>query len=285
MPTLKFPAVVSSLALVATAFIAGGATTSSAHAATEAAAPVAVSISGTRRITMPTTVQPGVTEFEVTSAKSSGFQLLSLADGYTVDDAEADIKQGLDRGKLSALRRFERKTMLVGGVASVPDRPTSFWVDLEPGTYVALDTQGRTNASKWVSFTAAGADTGASMPSGATVKAVRSASWSKKPGSIPHKGTLTFKNRSDQNHFLIMVKMRKGATIADVKEFLMTEAGPPPVDFRTSLDSAVISPGHTVAFDYKLPRGTYAMLCFWPDASMRGMPHALMGMARTIRLT
>ena len=102
--------------------------------------------------------------------------------------------------------------------------------------------------------------------------------------SIPRKGTLTFKNRSTSNHFVAMAKMNKGATLADVKEFLMTEEGKPPVDFRYAIDSAAISPGHDVAFDYKLPAGTYVMLCFWQDADMGGMPHALMGMVRTIKL-
>ena len=81
-----------------------------------------------------------------------------------------------------------------------------------------------------------------------------------------------------------MTKMTKGATLADVKEFLMTEEGPPPVDFSKSFDSAVISPGHDLTVQYKLPAGTYALLCFWPDASMGGMPHASMGMVRTIKL-
>ena len=249
-----------------------------------AAAAVNVSISGTRMVTMPAVVQPGVNRFRVTSAKPSGFQIIQLHEGYTVAEAEADVKAGLDGGKLKALRRFEANVTLVGGVPSAPGRTARFWVDLAPGDYIALDTYARTNAAKWFGFTAAGADTGAVMPQGATVKAVKSAKWSKRPAAIPNRGTLTFKNRSSQNHFLILVKMKQGATLQDLKEFLMSEEGPPPFIFRYSLESAVISGGESVAFKYRLPRGTYAMMCFWPDASMGGMPHALMGMLRTIRL-
>ena len=273
--------------MVLTAGTLTGSTAGAAGQAAEretAAAAVTVSISETRRITMPATVQPGVNRFKVTSAKRSGFQIIRLHEGYTVDEAEADIKAGLDRGRLKALRRFEANVTLIGGVPSIPGRTARFWVDLAPGDYIALDTFGRTNAAKWVGFTAVGADTGAVMPQGPTVKAVKSARWSKRPGSIPHKGTLTFKNRSSQNHFLFLVKMKKGATLQDVKQFLTTEGGPPPVNFRHSIDSAVISGGERVAFKYRLPRGTYAMMCFWPDSSMGGMPHALMGMMRTIRL-
>lgn len=274
--------------MVLTAGALTGSTAGAAGQAAEretAAAAVTVSISSTRMITMPATVQPGVNRFKVTSAKRSGFQIIRLHEGYTVDEAEADVKAGLDRGRLKALWRFEANVTLIDGVPSVPGGTARFWVDLAPGDYIALDTYARTNAAKWFGFTAVGADTGAVMPQGPTVKAVKSARWSKRPGSIPHKGTLTFKNRSSQNPFLFLVKMKKGATIQDVKDFLMTEEGPPPVNFRYSIDSAVISGGEKVAFNYRLPRGTYAMMCFWPDASMGGMPHALMGMMRTIRLT
>ena len=271
-----------SAALVAS--LAGTAVTAEAAPATsKVAAPVAVTIDAKRMITMPTTVQPGVNEFVVTSEKSSGFQLGHLAEGYTLDELEADLK-GFDKGDLKAQRHFEANTTLIGGVSTVPDKAGTFWVDLEPGTYVALDVAGKTNAAKWVTLTVSGLDTGLSMPSGGTVKAVRDAKWANKPASIPHKGTLTFKNRSSKNHFVVLTKMNKGATLADVKEFLMTEEGPPPVDFSKAIDTAVISPGHDLALKFKLPAGTYAMLCFWPDASMGGMPHAAMGMIRTIKL-
>ena len=82
----------------------------------------AVSISGTRRITMATTVQPGVNEFEVTRPSPRASRSSSLHDGYTVEEAEADIKKGLDRGKLKQLRRFEANVTLVGGVSSVPGK-------------------------------------------------------------------------------------------------------------------------------------------------------------------
>lgn len=271
--------------MVLTAGALTGSTTGAAGQAAEreTAAGIAISIDSRRMITMPTTVQPGVNKFTVTSAKPSGFQLGRLAEGYTLDDLERDLK-GFDKNNLKALRRFEAHTTLIGGVSSLPGKAASFWVDLEPGSYVALDTYGKTNAAKWIVLTVSGADTGATMPAGDTVKAVKDAKWAKKPRAIARKGTLTFKNRSSNNHFLILVKMKKGATVQDVKEFLMTEEGPPPVDFRHSLDSAVISGGESVAFKYRLPKGTYAMMCFWPDASMRGMPHALMGMVRSIRL-
>ena len=168
---------------------------------------------------------------------------------------------------------------------SFPGKPAKFWVDLEPGSYVALDIFGKANATKWLTLTVSRSRYRRhDQPSGGTVKAVRDAKWANKPKAIPRKGRLTFKNRSSKNHFVVLTKMNKGATLADVKEFLMTEEGKPPVDFSKSFDTAVISPGHDLTVKYKLPAGTYAMVCFWPDASMGGMPHAAMGMVRTIKL-
>jgi hypothetical protein len=126
------------------------------------------------------------------------------------------------------------------------------------------------------------------MPTGAKLKAVQSTKWAGKPASIPKKGLLTFKNFSDSNHFIVMAQMKRGKTIKDlrawVRSMMAGEEGPPPLNFRNGLDSAVLSPGLTMAFNYSLPKGNYGVLCFWPDASMGGMPHAFMGMIRTIKV-
>jgi len=96
-------------------------------------------------------------------------------------------------------------------------------------------------------------------------------------------------NHTDQNHFVGLVRLKKGKTAKDfgawIDAAMEGEEGPPPVDFSVALDGGVVSPGHTVAMNYKLPKGDYILVCFWPDASMGGMPHAFMGMYRGIKLT
>ena len=54
-----------------------------------------------------------------TEAKRSGFQLLQLAAGYTLDQAIADIDAALENNKLRALRRFEANVTLFGAPAPV----------------------------------------------------------------------------------------------------------------------------------------------------------------------
>lgn len=278
--------------MVLTAGALAGGTAGAAGAAAEretAAGTVSVSITAAHNVTMPATIQPGVNQFRVTTeAKSSGFQLVQFAEGYTLDEAIADIDAGFEKGKLKALKRFEANATLFGGLNVLSGKVGKLTVNLPVGSYYAADIE-RNRPSAFTAFTVAGADTGATMPAGSTVRAVKSTSWAKSPRTIAHRGMLTFKNHTDNNHFVGLVKLNKGKTVKDfgawVDAAMEGEEGPPPVNFRVSFDGGVVSPGHTVAMNYKLPKGDYVLVCFWPDASMGGMPHAFMGMFRGIKLT
>jgi hypothetical protein len=285
----KIRAVATSLALIGAATLTAAATAAPAQSAASVP-PVAVSISNTRVVTMPTTIQPGVNTFRITTAnkRGSGFQLAQAAAGYSAADASRDIEKGLDGGNVKAIKRFEANVTLLGGVGVDKGKVGTLAVDLDLGTYWALDTN-TSDAGKFFEFTVAGADTGNVMPeAGATIKAVQDTTWAKKPESIPNKGLLRFKNAASQNHFIAMAKLKKGATYKDFKKWLAAvqdgPGGPPPVNFGIGMDSGVLSPGHSATFRYNLPKGNYVMLCFWPDASMGGMPHAFMGMHRPITL-
>ena len=270
--------------------LGGALTGGSAQAAVESTSGslVTVSITAAHNVVLPATIQPGVNTFRVTTeAKKSGFQLAQLAAGYTLDQAIADIDAGLEKGKIKALKRFEANVTLFGGNVVLPGKVSKLTVDLAPGTYYAADID-RNRPSAFTAFTVVGADTGASMPSGSTVKAVKSTSWAKGPKTIAHRGMLTFENFTDRNHFVGLVKLQKGKTVKDFKAWIDSaaqgEEGPPPVDFGVSFDGGVVSGGQTVAMNYRLPKGDYILACFWPDADMGGMPHAFMGMYRGITL-
>jgi len=283
-------AAATSLALLAAATLTAMVTAAPAESAASAP-PVAVSISNTRVVTMPTTIQPGVNTFKVTTAnkRGSAFQLAQAAAGYSAKDAARDIEKGLDGGNVQAIKRFEANVTLFGGMAVQKGTPGKLVVDLEPGDYWALDTN-TNEAGKFFAFSVAGVDTGNVMPeSDATLRAVQDTTWANNPASIPNKGLMTFKNKASQNHFIVMVKLKKGMTYKDFKKWFAASmdgppSGPSPVNFDIGMDSGVLSPGHSARFKYNLPKGDYVMLCFWPDASMGGMPHAFMGMHRGITL-
>ncbi len=134
-------------------------------------------------------------------------------------------------------------------------------------------------------FSVSGDGTGNTMPAATKFRAKKATSWARSPKSIPKKGLLNFKNDSSANHFIAMVKLVKGKSFRDFKKWFEAEGGPsgrPPIKFDVGLDSGVVSPGYSAAFNYRLPKGNYVVLCFWPDASMGGMPHAFMGMYRPL---
>lgn len=281
----KTRATAVSLALIGAATLTGGVTAAPAQSAATTP-PVAVTISAKRVVSMPTTIQPGVTTFEVTSAAKEGsdFQLLQAAAGYTAAEAARDIEKGLDGGSIKAIKRFEAHVTLLGGM-SADDTADTLVVDLEPGGYWALDIE-TNNPGKFFAFTVAGDDTGNVMPEAVTIKAKLATTWAPKPASIPHKGLLRFKNAASNNHFIDLAKLKKGYTYQDFKKWLAAALegppGPSPVNFGIGLESGALSPGYSAVFNYHLPRGEYVLLCFWPDASMDGMPHAFMGMHRLI---
>jgi hypothetical protein len=95
---------------------------------------------------------------------------------------------------------------------------------------------------------------------------------------------LAFLNESTDYHFVQLQQVKSGTTLAQVKAALRSndQVGPPPFALSGSYETGVVSPGHSQLSTYKLPKGLYALLCFWPDE--HGVPHALMGMVRLIRV-
>ena len=291
MGVSRVRAVVMSLAFVATSAMTAALTTSPAQSAAAATPPVQVSISAKRLVTMPTTIQPGVNTFKVTTANKGGsfFHIVQAAAGYSAADALRDIEKGLDGGNVKAIKRFEANVTLFGGVLVTKAQAGKLVVALDAGDYWAVDLD-TSDPDKFFALTVAGLDTGNAMPAtGATLKAVQDIKWASKPESIPNKGLLKFKNSASQNHFIVMAKLKKGLTYRDFKKWFAAALdedppGPSPLNFEIGMDSGVVSPGYSATFKYNLPRGKYVMLCFWPDAKMGGMPHAFMGMHRAVTL-
>ena len=161
-----------------------------------AAGMVGVSIDRAGVITMPTALPPGVTTFKITTTRrQAGLQLVAFAPGYTVEQATLDVENGLDKNRIKALKRFEANTTLLGGASASRDKAGKLAVDLEPGTYYAVDSN--KTGSPWLQLSVGGVDTGASMKVDATLTAVDSTKWAKRPAAIPRNGWLRFRNRAE----------------------------------------------------------------------------------------
>ena len=105
--------------------------------------------------------------------------------------------------------------------------------------------------------------------------------------SLPAEGRFLFKNKRDAGvpHFVQLQQVVEGTTADQVIDALLAgENGPPPPFLEAGLFTGSLSPGHSMTVDYDLPPGHYAVMCFFPDPDMKGMPHAFMGMVRIIHL-
>jgi hypothetical protein len=92
------------------------------------------------------------------------------------------------------------------------------------------------------------------------------------------KHTISVTNKGPQPHEAGIIKLAEGKTAADiVAAFNSTEApaGPPPWTDVGGIGG--LSVGEASTMDVDLPAGSYAFICFVPDAAT-GKPHAALGM-------
>lgn len=249
---------------------------------------VQVLVRGNHTVAMPDRIRPGVTKFVVSSRRAAGFQLAQAAPGYTKREAARDINAAFGKNNMRALRRFERNMRLLGGMPSKPGEKARMWVRLQRGTYWALDSNPRVLRPKKIkTFHVTGRPVGGLLP-GKRIAATGEASFAATPKRIARKGVLRFVNRSDVPHFIELVKLAPGKTVADFREWIdnakQGAQAPPPVMMNTSASTGVISGGERMSFRYRLPRGRYVLTCWWPMSDMGGAPHAFMGMYRGIRV-
>jgi hypothetical protein len=275
---------VTALGTVAAGLVSGATVNSADASAAAAGQSVDVLVKRDHTIQMPTTIQPGVTTFKITSTRLAGFQIAQTTKGYTKKAAMRDVTAAFTKNNMRALKRFESKVTLLGGMPSTPKQAATMSTRLREGTYWALDTAPmRLDPSKILTFKVAGAPVGGQL-SGHVIRAVGEVDWGRLSQHIPTQGQIWFQNRSKDNHFLEIAKLAKGKTMKDFRRWIEdAKAGkqsPPPVNLAHTVDTGVISPGKSMSLSYRLPAGRYVLLCWWSDADMGGTPHAFMGMYR-----
>jgi hypothetical protein len=273
----------TALGTIAAGLLAGSVTTPANAAA--AGQTVEAFVKRDHTVVMPTQIRPGVTKFMISSRRAAGFQLVQAAPGYTKREAMHDINVAFTKNNMRAMARFEENVQLLGGMATRRDHPATMSVRLEAGTYWALDSMpSNLDPAKVLTFVVSGDSVGGTLE-GQTIRATGDATWGKMTPSITRRGVIRFQNTSDAPHFIVISKLAKGKTMRDFRQYMEGGAeGPPPVNFEIGLDSGVISGGETMSFKYRLPAGRYVMTCWWPMSDMGGMPHAMMGMYRGLKV-
>lgn len=239
---------------------------------------VEVSESGkSSELTVPESVEAGLVEvtFENTGKAPHAVQFVRV-DG---DQTAADVQkvtggQGAIPGWLHG----------AGGIGTVaPGQSGTAIVSLDPGTYYAEDDEA--DKGGIAKFEVTGEASDAELPqTEATI--VASEYKFTADGLKPGANRITFDNAGEELHHAIAAPIAEGKTIADVKKFLMTEgrpSGPPPVDFESSVGTAVLDGGAKEVVDLELKAGRYAFVCFIPDRA-GGPPHFIKGMLQEIKV-
>jgi hypothetical protein len=231
------------------------------------------------------------------ATQSSNVTLFKPKQGKTLDDVLGALAEELDPAPLTAAKgtrdlvadaTFHGLADVVGGT------PMTVTERLDPGTYYAVDlgtppAKGAKPATTRfdVSSDRHGVAQDSDVGSRARVAAVDPDRFSA-PRVLPHRGTLTFVNRSDTIHFMDLTPVKDGTTDKDVSDAFAkppTDPNAQPAFFKAgpSGGADVLSPGGHLQLSYDLPRGTYVLLCFVAD-DVTGMPHALMGMHKVVVL-
>jgi hypothetical protein len=244
-----------------------------------------------------TTVHAGTISFKVSStnpaSQNGGGSTISLfrpKQGVTLAQVFADLREELSSTPAVAAkgsRDIVRDVSLYGLADVIPGYPEIVTENLRHGTYYLMDLanysgkgQPKTTRLVVTGHAEARALYGrVHVAATSTDRFIAPASW-------PHHATYLFRNVSDTIHFMAIVPVKDGTTDQQIQAYFSSGSQSPPPFARNgpSGGNDVVSPGKTIAVSYNLPRGTYALLCFVAD-DVTGMPHAVMGMHKVIRLT
>jgi plastocyanin len=164
-----------------------------------------------------------------------------------------------------------------GGVGAVePGRTGEVIQDLEPGRYVAMDTQDKPISAE---FTVTDEESGAEFPE--TEASITAKDYSfETSGLKAGDNVITFENTGKELHHAVIVPVNPGASFGDVRKYLSSDEEPegkPPVDFESGAFTAVIDGGVKQVTRIPIEAGKYAFVCFIQDRA-GGPPHVAKGM-------
>ena len=234
---------------------------------------VAFEISGSGKspkMTAPKSVEGGVVTVELSNKAKDGhgLQLGYVDEGHTPQEGlEAAAAWG-EKG-----RPLPAWVHLQGGVGTIaPGGKGSATQELPEGRYFAVDID--SNASAFFRVSGGGGGEEPSAPAKIEASEYKFTASGLKTG----KTEVLVDNVGEEPHFVAAIRIKPGKTIADVRKFIRTEKGEPPIVEADSFDTAIIDGGvkQTVEVEPK-KSGKYALLCFVADRK-GGPPHVAKGM-------
>jgi hypothetical protein len=257
---------------------------SSARADAASAAPAVVTVTATDyKLAVPASIPAGVVTLRLVNhgKELHQAQLVRLADGKTMADLEAALKQA---GPPPSWATF------VGGPnAVVPGQESASTSELTPGSYVALclipGPDGVPHVMKGMAqpFQVTGSSAQAALPAAQdTIRLVDYAFELSRPLTAGHH-TILVVNGGPQTHELVLLRMTPGKTVKDFAGWVDAGMkGPPPAMPMGGV--AALENGDQSVLSVDLPSGEYGLVCFVPDAR-DGNYHLLHGMGETFQVS
>jgi uncharacterized cupredoxin-like copper-binding protein len=234
----------------------------------------------TATIAAPETAEAGLAEITLTNDSDSEADLqLIRVEG---DRTPEEVVEGL--GKAIQGQAFPEWFFTAGGVGTVgPGESATVEQVLQPGDYYAFNTSGGPPDAKTAAVTEVeGDESDAEIEDGdATVEA---AEYVFNADTLPSgEVEIAFDNIGAQPHHLIASPIKGDATAEEVEKAFKEEKGPPPLDEKGTLSTAVLEGGEGQLVTMDLKPGRYALYCFITDRE-GGPPHALKGMVDEVEV-
>jgi hypothetical protein len=230
----------------------------------------------------PRTVPAGWTRITIRNrgGEDHQAQVARLNPGVTFVQVQATAARGAP-GALFAL------VTPVGGPNSVArGRSATTIDDLTPGEYALIcflySADGTQHDAKGMlaPLTVTPSRSPSSAPKPASTVTLREFSFTL-PATLPGHATLAVRNDGTQSHEMAIFQLQPGKTLDDAKRFLLTPPGtaptiPAPGGFVGGITG--LAPGATGYVELALKPGQYVAVCFLPDITKNGLPHAIEGM-------
>jgi hypothetical protein len=226
-------------------------------------------------LTAPASVEAGEAEITFTNSgeKPANAQLIRVEGDHSGEETLNGLR-AVSSGKPAPPWFFAG-----GGIGTtVPGETRTVTQVFEPGTYYAInDETGKPAVPDPIEVTGEAAE--ASVPEApATITASEYTFEAQELAS--GSGELTFENAGEEPHHVVAMPLAQGGTIQEAERFFQSEEepqGPPPVDFRKEVSTAVVEGGDTQVVELPLVKGDYALVCFISDRQ-GGPPHIAKGM-------
>lgn len=227
----------------------------------------------------PASIPAGVTTFRAVNRGKEIHHavLVRFTDGKGLKDLLAHLQQSKGQGAFPAWAAMQGGTVLDAEVT----------IDMKAGNYawicIVPSADGTPHIAKGMmrEFTVTPAASKSALPKVDASITMQDYGWTFSAPLKAGKQTLKLTTAPGQPHELVMLKLVPGKTAKEAAIWAEKPEGPPP--FTWAMGVSPMTAGTPNYWTVDLSAGTYALVCFIPDAK-DGRPHLLHGMLQQIEV-